>query len=432
MLTVTSWIYPIFLRFLTSILTVIMTEMISQFMMYSMIAPLAFIDIRFSSSEEEAVGINIAKGILKAIIFFLARTTVKFTVIYMDRRAIQHQREKNVRSKETKDKKSEYVDKSSERIPVSPKDSSLEEVYEDELEDLSYYGQLILALGGHGVPGWMFIFRIQDHLQFAFAAVGSLGMEALMVVSFKNFMDWVEKRKVRREKAEAKEKSIEARKTSKLSKGLKRKGSISPNMAAIKGIKPGDRNKKGNKKVVAPDMGNRVPIFKGQKTTPETSVQKSISSKNQLNPLRKDSSRGSIFENPKNEAITLLAATAFHQDNRRHAVERRFYMCSTYAAIIGAATIYMIFSTGNGQQKLCSYYGNVDATTVLWRLFAVLSVQFVVDWWFTLNQLMWGLPFAFTAQIETTIVHGFLVTSFSILQSVTVLMAHERGLFGSC
>lgn len=407
-----------------------MTEMINQFMFYSMIAPLAFIDIRFSSSTDQDVGLNITKGVLKAIIFFLARTIVKFAVIYSDRKEIQRQREKNLNQKEVKASKDE-LDNSFEKIPDSSdsqKANAVQVVYEDELVDLSYYGQLILALGGHGVPGWMFIFRIEDHLQFAFAAVGSLVMEALMVVSFKNFMDWTEKRKERKKKTEEKEKIREAKKASKLSKGLKRKGSITPNMDAIKGIKPEDRKKNAIKD---------APSFKGQKITPEISKRASGSVKNnQLgvgsNALRKDSSRGSIFEIGKNEPMALIAATAFHQDNRRQAVERRFYMCSTYAAIIGAATIFMIFSTGDGNQNLCSYYGKVGVTTVLWRLVAVLSVQFVVDWWFTLNQLMWGLPFAFTAQIETTIVHGFLVTSLSILQSVTVLMAHERGLFGSC
>lgn len=439
MLTVTSWVYPIVVRFLTSLITVFMTEMINQLMFYSMIAPLAFIDIRFNTANDD-VEINIVKGVLKAILFFLSRNIVKYMVIYTDRRAIQHERETNLKAKKSKEdevkkslgKLSESSDLQTSTEP--PKAGGVQVVFEDELEDLTYYGQLILGLGGHGVPGWMFIFRIKDHLQFGIAAVGSLVMEALMVVGFKNFMDWVEKRKERKKKAEEKEKRKQVKKAPKLSKGFSRKGSITPNMAAIKGSKSTDKAKKPPKNV--PNMTSRTLNRQSQKVVPDSFSRKSNTSNTaQLAPLhllRKDSSKSSIFPDSNKEAMTNFAITAFHQDNRRQAVARRFYMCSTYAAIIGAATIYMIFSTGEGQQELCSYYENVEVNVVVWRLFAVLSVQFLVDWWFTLNQLIWGLPFGFTTQIETTIVQGFLVTSLAILQSLTVLMAHERGLFGTC
>lgn len=441
MFTVTLWIYPVIVRFLTSLITVFMTEMINQFMFYSMIAPLAFIDIRFNSADDD-VEINIVKGVVKAIIFFLSRNIVKYMVIYTDRRAIQHERETNLKTKKSKEEKSDEAKKSKEKLSeIKEPSSGVQVVFEDELEDLTYYGQLILGLGGHGVPGWIFIFRIKDHLQFGFAAAGSLVMEALMVVGFKNFMDWLEKRKERKKKAEEKEKRKQVKKASKLSKGFSRKGSITPNMAAIKGSKATDKDKKSRpsnrqSQKVVPDMTSRPASRQSQKAVPDMYSRKSNSSNAAqlapMNPLRKDSSKTSILPESNKEAMAMFAITAFHQDNRRQAVERRFYMCSTYAAIIGAATIYMIFSTGDGHQELCNYYGNVSLTVVAWRLFAVLSVQFLVDWWFTLNQLIWGLPFGFTTQIETTIVQGFLVTSLAILQSLTVLMAHERGLFGTC
>ena len=418
MLTVTASIYPILARLFASILTVFMTEFINQCLFYSMIAPLAFIDIRLTNGSADDAGINIAKGILKAIIFFLSRNLAKYVVIFSDRRAIQNSRANKLNT--TKDDTGENSCEKLSENTESPKASALQVVYEDEIEDLSYYGQLILSLGGHGVPGWIFIFRIEDNLQFGIAAAGSLVMEALMAVVFKNFMDWLEKRKERKKKAEEKEKKRQNRQASKITKGFKRKGSITPNMIAMKGGKAEKTGVHRKSKKMVPDVASRS----ANRAPPQLSLP--------INQLRKESSKSSIFAEKTNDTLTVVALTAFHQDNRRQAVERRFYMCSTYAAIVGAAAVYMIFSTGIEQQVLCQDYGNVGPLVVFWRLFAVLTVQFLVDWWFTLNQLLWGLPFGFTTKIEITIVQGFLVCALAIVQSITVLMAHERGLFGSC
>ena len=148
--------------------------------------------------------------------------------------------------------------------------------------------------------------------------------------------------------------------------------------------------------------------------------------------LQLDKGKMEAFNQKTKAAINAFAVSALHQDNRRMAVEKRFDMCSTYSSIIGAAVVYLISLSDDPNQALCATYGVVSWDTILWRASFILTGQFLVDWWFTTNQISWGLPFAFTTQIQVTFVQGFLVASFAIAQSVTVLMAHERGLFGSC
>lgn len=148
--------------------------------------------------------------------------------------------------------------------------------------------------------------------------------------------------------------------------------------------------------------------------------------------LQLDKGAMESFNQKTKAAINAFAVSALHQDNRRIAVEKRFDMCSTYSSIIGAAVVYLISLSDDPNQALCSTYGVVGWDTIIWRASFILAGQFLVDWWFTTNQIAWGLPFAFTTQIQVTFVQGFMVASFAIAQSVTVLMAHERGLFGSC
>lgn len=460
MITVTFWIYPILARIFTSIIVVISTEIVKQCLFYSMILPLAFVDIMRAQGP--------LGGLVKAIIFFLSRNIVKYTVIFADRRAIQQERENVIREKKLNaeqmkkeaDDETGNEDGDEEEIPIQREDSKakgMEVVYEDEITDLTYYGQLILALGGHGVPGWVFILRIEGDVQFWIAAVGSLIFEASVTVSIKGFQTWLEKRKQRNLKAAeaAKKKENEVRKTTfnRSSNMLARKGAVSPNVHAFHGkansIKTGGLSKSHAAgqalfKNSQTYQNSKDDVYDPSKASAESRIKygqsqlKVAANSNLANSNRK--SLVSLNNNDKinkinektKEAINNIAIAAFHQDNRRMAIERRFSMCSTYSSIIGAAVVYLISITGDPNQKLCEEYGLVMWDMVLWRAFVVLFLQFLVDWWFTTSQIFWGLPFAFTTQIQITFTQGFIVASLAIVQSMTVLMAHERGLFGAC
>ena len=428
MYTIVAWVYPITARILTSIIVVIITEISKQLLFYSMILPLAFIDIEVARGP--------FGGIIKAILFALSRNIVKYVVIMLDRKSVHENRKAqvenerlNCESKSELQKETSVASKNSDGEERNQ--AALEVVYEDEIMDLSYYGRLILALGGQGVPGWIFIIRTESPLQFWIAAAGSLLIEASVVVSYKNLLVWWEKRKQKAAKAAEKEKEQQKQRSAKKGTCAGRRGSVLPENPS-----PSRKNTEIAKISVLIDnkisQNRRLSVLDSTPVA-SPSMMKSLTMEDPFAMRRVRSSMKLDDFNAKTKAaINSIALAAFHQDNRRAAVERRFDMCSRYASIIGAGAVYLISMSGSERQELCAVYGLVPWETVLWRTAAILAIQFLVDWWFTVSQNLWGIPFAFTTQIEIPWIQGFVMAAFSIVQSMTVLMAHERGLFGSC
>ena len=399
MMLVASWIFPVILRFITSLLVVFITEITSQLLFYSMVIPLAFADISNIQGAESAI--------IKAILFFLSRNIVKYTVILLDRRAAEEARDKALQEK-------------TNNAGDDQQQPQIEIVHEDEIVNLTNLGHIILALGGNGVPGWAFVLRIQSDVQFLIAAAGSLFMEAAVMIAIIKFSDWLRKRKRKKAVSAAKEKTKRA---SKIPSKMDRKDRThSKHETAL--IQNLMKSKRASEEYNVLAQAQN-PIVNRAQFISKSGASTSLNA-TQTNVIK----TGEILTKKTQDLLNNIKLASLHQNNRRLAVEKRYEMSSNYASIIGAGVVYLISIGGNPDTSLCPRYGVIPIPVLLWRLFLVLAVQFLVDWGYTFYQLNLGLPLAFTTEIQTGFIQGFLMAAFSVTSASSAMMSHERGLFG--